>query len=1151
MTRQVLLVSPDRPGAYRSIGKALSAATEGALITVAPGRYEEALDITRAVSLSAEGGSGTVHVHSPSGSTVIMDAEAAQLSGLTLSGSDQEAPVLEVRRGQAALDNCQVAGDGWTAVLAWHQGTLAVRGCQVRNTRGAGVVVTSGGANALERSEVIEVGSSAVVVAERGRLTVRECSLDRPRGNGICVNGQGRATIEATRITGSGKPAIAVEQDAKAELSRVTVTGSAALDAYLTSRGATTLTDCTFSESGGQAVHISGGSTPVLRSCVINSPAHSGMQIVDRARPHVENCEISGTPVGVSVEGGSQVVFDGLAVEAADTAAVQITGGSAVRIGRLTVTGGSGAGARVLGEAKLELQGAQITLDGGTGIALDEKSTGRLTEVRMTTSGTGLSLSGGARAVLESSVLREGAVLVGGGDSELTAKDSEFSGSGADGFRVLDGGSVIATGCRVNGARGHGLNIQASARADLSDCTVFDNAGDGIRINTDQPVRLHDCRIRDNGGKAVHELKPSGQLSVEKLDTGGRQETQAAGGGGTSPAAEPQALHLGTGPLADLQSLVGLESVKREVTGLINFNRMAQRRQEMGLPTPPMSRHLVFAGPPGTGKTTVARLYGAVLAELGILSKGHMIEVARADLVAQYIGATAIKTTEVFNKALGGVLFVDEAYTLTNQAKGSGPDFGQEAVETLMKLMEDHRDEIVVIAAGYSEQMKQFLDVNPGMASRLPRTVEFPNYSTDELVTITRGLCDKHYYDLSGETLEALTHYFEDVPKGPTFGNGRVARQLFELMISNQATRLATQPPEDENDLSRLAPEDVPVPTELEQDGASGGPGAKGAPGATGQAGKRGTRKTGKPDGKRSADSPSLTRLAGVAGLDTVREALRVRLDGLAQLNQSGKPVTGLANVVFDGAQGSGRRSVARLYGRCLAELGLVATGVPCHLPLSAVPARWTDQPQRFLAAVYEEAAGGLLMPELDEAFRQRPAAERAAVLDALTEAIDKDSSKDGNTVLVLCGSGPELMSLLRERTDLTGAFAEYLQFAPYTGAQLAELTRRHLTRLGFDTDDATMTVLADAFTGSPPPSGAYSAHRLAARIADRAGTQTITPADLPSHAPAEATAEAGGPPPGTAPAAPAVPEAGRDAVPAAVTADAAAPHPAGAGGRG
>ncbi|MCY9555830.1 AAA family ATPase, partial [Paenibacillus apiarius] len=255
-----------------------------------------------------------------------------------------------------------------------------------------------------------------------------------------------------------------------------------------------------------------------------------------------------------------------------------------------------------------------------------------------------------------------------------------------------------------------------------------------------------------------------------------------AGGEGTAAGSGADEL---SEPLSELYGLIGLRGVQQEVTALINLIKMSQVRLQMGLPMPPMSRHLVFAGPPGTGKTTVARLYGSVLKELGILSKGHMVEAARADLVGQYIGSTAIKTTELVTKALGGVLFIDEAYTLSSGSGGSGPDFGQEAIDALMKMMEDHRDELVVIVAGYSELMEQFLASNPGMASRFTRTVEFPNYSVEELVTITSNLVSKHYYELTDDAVDALTAYFTRVPKNATFGNGRVARKLFEALINN------------------------------------------------------------------------------------------------------------------------------------------------------------------------------------------------------------------------------------------------------------------------------------------------------------------------------------------------------------------------------
>ncbi|WP_331745249.1 right-handed parallel beta-helix repeat-containing protein [Streptomyces mirabilis] len=1081
MNRQVLRVSITHPGAYRTVSQALAAAEEGALISIAPGTYQEALTLNRAVTLSADGDPGSVRLESPVGSTVVVDAEAVQLSGLTLAGSDANAAVVDVRRGQAALDGCTVMGNAWAAVIAWQDGQLAMRDCRASNPGGAGIVVTAPTANTMERTTLTDLGSSAVVVAENGRLTVRGCVLERVGGNGICVNGQGVVTVESTTVTKSEKPAVVVEQQAKAELMRVTVTGSTSLDAYLTSTGLTTFTECSLSGSGGQSVHISGGAAPVLRDCTLDSATTSGLQVTGGSQPRLENCAITGTPLAVLLEDGSQAAFVRLRVRGAARGTAQLSGGATAVFQELSAQDGS-AGLRVSGSARLELRDGDLDFHQGTGVELNEGSTARLDGVRLRAAGDwGIAVSGGARAEVESSTVADAGVLVGT-DGEVVLRNSELLGSSVDGARVLGGGTLTAAGCRVHDAKGHGVNIQASGRADLSDCTIVDNVGDGVRSNSDELVGIQRCEVANNSGTGVNRLRGGEDHEEPPSDApapsrGGTRQDKAAPGG------ERRSSSLGTGPLAELEALVGLESVKREVNGLINVNKMTQRREELGLPMPPMSRHLVFAGPPGTGKTTVARLYGAVLAELGILSQGHIVEVSRSGLVAQIIGGTAIKTSEVFNKALGGVLFIDEAYTLTNQSKGSGPDFGQEAVETLMKLMEDHRDEIVVIVAGYSEQMDQFLESNPGMASRFARTVEFPNYEVDELVTIVQGLCTKHYYELDDSALEALTRYFENIPKGPTFGNGRVARSLFETMISNQASRLAVDPPRDTAALGRLEAADIgPVP-EGDADRPESEPEPEPAPHRA-----AGFQPPTEPP-------PAMRRLAGLYGLRDVRTALLKRTNDLMAACRDGKPVVPAANVALVGEEGSGRRAVSTLYAKCLAETGVLPNGAVHRAALSQVPARWTDQPQVHAATLFEQAEGGVLELELDAAFTVRPAHERTAVWDAVVAA----AGRFPRTAMVLRATPTALREALPQGSAAARCFAEYLHLPGYGPEDLTELVCRRLAARGHHLGEGTHAALAELLAVQPPADGAWGAHRLADRVAERSKAPALRPRDIPA----------------------------------------------------
>jgi stage V sporulation protein K len=239
---------------------------------------------------------------------------------------------------------------------------------------------------------------------------------------------------------------------------------------------------------------------------------------------------------------------------------------------------------------------------------------------------------------------------------------------------------------------------------------------------------------------------------------------------------------------AELDGLVGLESVKEQVRALVAFLQVQALRKQGGLPEVATSQHLVFLGNPGTGKTTIARLLAQMYRAMGLLRRGHLVEVDRAGLVGQWVGSTAIKTDRVIRRAVDGVLFIDEAYALASEHERL--DFGPEAIETLLKRMEDLRERLIVIVAGYPRLMQRFLDSNPGLRSRFSREIVFPDYSTDELVAISRGFIAEHEYELGEGAEPTLRSIFDAAPRSEGFGNARYARTIFEQAVNMHALRL-------------------------------------------------------------------------------------------------------------------------------------------------------------------------------------------------------------------------------------------------------------------------------------------------------------------------------------------------------------------------
>lgn len=324
----------------------------------------------------------------------------------------------------------------------------------------------------------------------------------------------------------------------------------------------------------------------------------------------------------------------------------------------------------------------------------------------------------------------------------------------------------------------------------------------------DDSLPNENLRRSSSAESAESQTKPAQKIKQENTEKGGESEASLQKQEQEETARNEEPEESLEELLEKLNSLIGLTGVKHEVSTLINMIKIKKIRDARGLKTASISRHLVFLGNPGTGKTTIARLLSKIYKQLGVLEKGQLVEVDRTGLVAGYVGQTALKTKEKIDEAMGGILFIDEAYTL---AKG-GKDFGQEAIDTILKAMEDKRESFVVIVAGYPEPMEQFLESNPGLRSRFNKSIFFDDYTEEELFRILQAFFEPVLMKLSKEAERSVKEYLHwlVLHKPENFANGRAMRNLFELMLSSQANRLADQADISDEELNEIAKDDLP-----------------------------------------------------------------------------------------------------------------------------------------------------------------------------------------------------------------------------------------------------------------------------------------------------------------------------------------------------
>jgi SpoVK/Ycf46/Vps4 family AAA+-type ATPase len=465
--------------------------------------------------------------------------------------------------------------------------------------------------------------------------------------------------------------------------------------------------------------------------------------------------------------------------------------------------------------------------------------------------------------------------------------------------------------------------------------------------------------------------------------------------------------------LAELNGLIGLGGVKSQIKELTDLVRVQQLRALQGLPAVSVTLHQVFVGNPGTGKTTVARLAARAFKALGVLSQGHLIETDRSGLVSRYAGATATQVREVVERAKGGVLFIDEAYSLATGQDG----YGAEAIATLLKCMEDMRTDLAVVVAGYPEEMDKFLDSNPGLRSRFPRRVTFEDYSAEELVEIFESLCKSGGYRMGdatrGRVLEVVRASY--LGRGRTFGNGRLSRNLFEKTVAKHAGRVVSLRALNRSILETLEPDDIP---QLEE--------------------------------SRQAEKAQscLAELMALVGLGSVKQTVLEykSLIEVAQRRQQDPRELLQPNFVMLGNPGTGKTTVARLMGRIFREVGYLPRSEVIEVDRGGLVAGWIGQTAGKTRAMLEKALGGVLF--IDEAYALwKGGRSEGLARDFGDEAVETllkfMEDHVGRLVVVVAGYEAPMQEFLDSNPGLRSRFTNIIRFPDYTAAESAELFSR------------------------------------------------------------------------------------------------------------
>ena len=1026
-----LRVAPRKRGHFNTIQAAINAAGPGTTISIEPGQYVERVHIDRNVELVAP--NGGVSVDARVGHALSVATDKALVTGLNFRSWDPTLPAVWCGGGSLQLSECTI----WAAHgigLEAKGAALALEHVDVTSDLAVGVSVESASLK-MTKCTLERCGQSGFRASDSD-IQLSNVRISHCGGNGLYLFQSVTGSITDSDITECKLPLVFAGGGVVAQLRNCSLHDSADLGVTTESRAQLTLSECDIRGIRGNCaavyarqdslVRLSGGSlctsgfgvgadgARIEATDTLIDRCRFGVVVTDKGDVHLAECKIR-EPETVAIRCiGGVCRIEEVTIEAGDCSAAVVFVGESGELGAkgLTIEGGLDAGLLVHGHVQLE----NSYVRGAAKPGISVENGGRLA----------------ASNVVISSTL-EGVTV--GSVSTANLCDVRISESLADGIRAVGVGSkVIVRDVRVEGTGGNGLTFEDRAGGDIIELTVDGCGGDGVHVNEGCEPRLGDIKVRGQRGVAI--CAPA-TAPTQATGIGKTRSTHRTPAGRTSEGVTNNVEAL----RAELDQLVGLAAVKRDLSDVVDFIELERRQKEIGLTSEPISRHLIFAGPPGTGKTTIARLYAELLTAMGVLSTGQLVEVGRSNLVSEHIGGTAQLTTQQFMAARGGVLFIDEAYSLTQQS-GTTADFGIEAINTLVKLMEDYRSEVVVIAAGYTAEMEKFRNANPGLASRFSRTIHFDSYTVDELVEIFRRRVTEIGLRIDESDIGAVRARIAEMDRTASFGNARVIRDMIDQGRVAMARRLAGHKDLERDELITFADVDF---REVDDCGIE-------------KTGGEGVREL-------------LKELDAMVGLSAVKGQVADLINVLKL--QEEQREAGLRtrrvnpHLVFAGSAGTGKTTVARLYGRILAALGLLRDGHVVEVGREGLVAGYVGQTAIKTTEKFAEARGGILF--IDEAYdlAHSPGASEDFGREAITTLVKLMEDHRSDVVVIVAGYTDEMSDFIAANPGLESRFSKTIMFEDYSDSELLKIFCDLAKHEGYSVEPEAGPVLLERFAAA------------------------------------------------------------------------------------